>query len=107
MANSISPILSVPDTGRIPSGPRKRISPPNSITVSDARQPKSLVTLSNAKLAKLFPTNLLILSLPKIYSWLRNPIIWVIVKPTLITPAPEAGEKSKSSLGAEKYKLYG
>ena len=39
------------------------------------------------------------------YSTLRNFFIATISKPTFITPAPFAGSKSLSAVGALKYKL--
>ena len=55
----------------------------------------------------LLPTNLLILLEPNIYNWLRNFLMAVIVKPTLITPAPLPALKSEALNGALKCKLYG
>jgi hypothetical protein len=78
----------------MPSGPKNSRSPPNSTTLSGARQPRLAVTFSSTKLAMLLPVSFLILFAPKINSSLRNFLIAVIVKPTLITPAPLAGVKS-------------
>ena len=55
-----SPIFAVPEIGRRPSCDKNSKSPPISITLSEARHPRSSVTSFKTKLAAVVPSNLLI-----------------------------------------------